>query len=61
MANMLKTITAFTDITANTLKEKNDARKRMLLAAYPLTFPEDWDQLPEEVKAERLDKVIKNL
>ena len=47
------------DVFADTKKEKNAWKKRMLKAGHPeLSFPDDWDTLNEEEKEERLNKVI---
>lgn len=47
----------------NTKKEKNDWKKRMLKAGLGnnLMLPDDWDSLPEEEKAKRLDGAIEQL
>lgn len=52
-------IAALGEIFANTPKEKNDWKARMLKAGLPgLSIPEDWDSLSEEEKEKRLNKVI---
>lgn len=46
---------------AETVKEENDWKKRMLTAGMGsagLSFPDDWDSLTEEEKARRLDGAI---
>lgn len=53
-------------MTDGSLEESNAWKKKMLLAASPtlpdgssaLSFPDDFDTLPEEEKAKRLDQVI---
>lgn len=43
-------------------KESNDWKARMLKAGLPgLDMPEDWDELSEDEKQTRLDKVIKEM
>ena len=47
------------ELFADTQKEKNDWKARMLKAGLPgLDIPEDWDNLAEDEKTKRLDKVI---
>ena len=47
-------------LAGDTLKEKNDWKLRMFKAGMgeALSLPDDWDSLSEEIKAERLDKII---
>ena len=40
---------------ADTPKEKNDWKKRMLATTPGISFPEDWDTLTEKEKKRRLD------
>ncbi len=50
------------DLLCDTQKEKNDWKARMLKAGLGnagLTMPEDWDELDENTKQARLDKVLK--
>jgi lysyl-tRNA synthetase class II len=60
-----KTISAIAQIgnlLCNDQKEKNDWKKRMLLAGLPdLNIPEDWDLLSENDKENRLNMVIAEL
>lgn len=50
------------NIFCNDQKEKNDWKKRMLLAGLPgLQIPEDWDILSENEKETRLNNVITEL
>ena len=47
------------EVFADTKKEKNDWKSRMLKAGLPgLDIPEDWDTLEEDEKERRLNKVI---
>ena len=43
---------------AKTLKEKNNWKKRMLNTQQGITFPDDFDSLPEKERKKRLDKAI---
>jgi len=48
------------NLFADTQKEKNDWKARMLKAGLPeLSIPDDWDSLEEDEKEKRLDGVIK--
>lgn len=48
------------EVFADTKKEKNDWKSRMLKAGLPeLSIPDDWDSLEEDEKEKRLDGVIK--
>ena len=49
------------NLLCNEQKEKNDQKKRMLLAGFPLDIPEDWDLLNENEKENRLNNVINEL
>jgi hypothetical protein len=50
------------NILCNDQKEKNDWKKRMVLAGLPeLDIPEDWDLLSESEKENRLNNVINEL
>lgn len=52
------------DIFGQTPKEKNDWKKRMLVAGLGnkgLSFPDDWDLLSEDEKARRIDGAIKQI
>ena len=49
------------DLMTDTKKESNDWKLRMIkagLGSKGLSVPEDWDQLTEEEKETRLNKVI---
>jgi hypothetical protein len=49
------------DFFGKTDKEKNDWKKRMLKAGmetHGLSFPDDFDELPEEERGRRLDGAI---
>ena len=47
------------EVFGKTQKEKNDWKKRMLIAGLPqLDIPDDWDTLSEKEKEKRLNKVI---
>lgn len=53
-------VSSLGDVFGNTLKEKNDWKLRMIKAGMGdgLHHPDDWESLPEEEKAVRLDKII---
>ena len=56
------TIAKMGEVFGKDQKEKNDWKSRMLKAGLPgLSIPEDWDQLSEDEKESRLNKVISNL
>ena len=58
------TVAGLGDIFGQTLKQKNDWKKKMLLAGLEnkgISFPDDFDNLPEEERAVRLDGAIKQL
>jgi hypothetical protein len=60
VANIAKLGGFFTD----NQKESNEWKKKMLLAGFGnqgLFFPDDWDDLDEDVKETRLDEVIKTM
>lgn len=64
MLKMVSTMAAMGEIFADTQKEKNDWKLRMMKAGLPqhaLHVPEDWDQLSEDEKTKRLDGAIKIL
>lgn len=47
------------EVFCNNQKDKNDWKARMLKAGIQgLSIPEDWDELSEDEKGKRLDKVI---
>ena len=46
------------DVLCDNLKEQNDWKKRMLNTIHGISFPEDFDSLPEKERGERLDKAI---
>lgn len=55
-------IASLGEVFADTQKEKNDWKARMLKAGFGnkgLDIPEDWDILNEDEKEKRLNKVIK--
>jgi len=61
MSDILKTasmVAMFGELLCDSPKEKNDWKKKMLNATGMLDFPEDWDDLSEDEKQSRLDKVI---
>lgn len=53
-------VSSLGDIFGTTDKERNDWKLRMIKAGMGegLNIPDDWDTLSEEVKGERLDKMI---
>ena len=65
MGNNLKTASAVASLAdigfaGETLKEKNAWKVRMLVAGIPgFDLPSNWDELSEEDKSERLEKVLK--
>lgn len=64
MLRMVSAVAAMGEIFADTQKEKNDWKLRMIKAGLPqhaLHVPEDWDNLSEDEKTKRLDGVIKVL
>ncbi len=62
--SMFKTVamvSAMGDIFGETKKEKNDWKLRMLKAGFEnkgLSIPDDWNDLTEDEKETRLNKVI---
>lgn len=56
LLRMAGAFAALADLTSNNKKEANTVKARVFAAA-GCTLPGDWDQLPEDVKAERLAKV----
>jgi len=47
------------ELFGQSLKEKNDWKLRMIKAGMPeVSLPDDWDSLTEEVKADRLEKIL---
>lgn len=51
-------VSAFGNVLCDTPKEKNDWKKRMLSTVHGLSFPDDFDMLPEEEKTKRLDGAL---
>jgi hypothetical protein len=49
------------DIFCDTPKCANDWKKRMINTVPGIQFPEDFDELPDDVKKARLDGVIKQM
>ena len=47
------------NLFCDTTEEKNAWKKRMIKAVPGLDFPEDFDELPEDVKQKRLDETLK--
>jgi len=54
----VSTIALLGEIFGKTDKEKNDWKKRMLGTIHGLSFPDDFDTLPEKERSRRLDGVI---
>jgi hypothetical protein len=52
---------ALGDLFCDTPKCANDWKKRMINTVPGIQFPDDFDDLPEDVKAERLDGVIEQM
>lgn len=62
MFNSIALVAQIGNVLCNDQKEKNDWKKRMLLAGLPeLDIPVDWDLLSESEKENRLNKVINEL
>lgn len=62
MFSSISMVAQIGNILCNDQKEKNDWKKRMLLAGLPdLQIPEGWDLLSEEEKENRLNNVITEL
>ena len=63
--DQLKTVSMvsamFTIMTENNadLKKQNEQRKRFYLTINGISFPNDWNELSEETKKERLDALDK--
>ena len=54
-------VASFGEVLCKDQKEKNAWKKRMLSASSPLlSFPDDWESLPEAEKESRLNKVIEH-
>jgi len=53
----LAAITKMAAIMAPDQKAANESRRRILEATPGISFPDDWDTLPEEEKTRRLDAV----
>lgn len=59
MFSTLSAVCKMGEVLCNEQKEKNDWKSRMLKAGLPgLEIPEDWNNLSEDEKEARLDKVI---
>jgi len=56
----LRMVAAFGDILCDTPKEKNDWKVRMMKASLGegVSFPDDWDTLPEEERTRRLNGAL---
>ena len=56
----IRMVAAVGDIECKTLKERNEWKKRMITAGLgqAIIWPDDWELLLEEVKAERLEKAL---
>jgi len=52
-------VSAFGDLLCDTPKARNDWKKRMLSTVHGISFPEDFDTLPEEERTRRLDEALK--
>lgn len=64
MLKMVSAIASMGEIFCDNKKEKNDWKARMLKAGIPegaLHMPDDWDQLDEDTKEDRLNKAIEVL
>lgn len=62
--NTIKMVCAFGDIINTEQKEKNDWKKRMINAGLEnrgISFPDDWETLTEEEKANRLDGALNEI
>ena len=51
----VKALVALAEVFGATTKERNILKKRALAAVPGIEFPEDFDQLPEDEQAQRLD------
>ena len=61
MSDTLKTtsmVALFGEVLCDNQEEKNNWKKRMFDATGLLDFPSDWDDLTEDEKEKRLNKVI---
>lgn len=56
--NTVAAVAMMGEIFGETEKEKNDWKKRMLSTVHGLSFPDDFDELPEEERKKRLDGAI---
>lgn len=55
-------VAAMGDIFCNTPKERNDWKKRMMTAGLPgISFPDNFDELPEEERERRLNSALEVL
>ena len=54
-------VSALGGIFCKTPKEKNDWKKRMLSTVNGLSFPDNFDSLPEEERTRRLDMALKEI
>ena len=54
-------VSAMAGVLCKTPKEKNDFRKRMLSTVNGISFPDDFDTLPEEERTRRLDNALKEI
>lgn len=55
-------VAAMGEILCNSPKEVNDWKKRMLIAGVPgISFPDDFDNLPEEERARRINTALEVL
>jgi len=62
MFNSISMVAQIGDLLCSNQKEKNDWKKRILLAGLPeLDIPADWDILSESEKENRLNNVINEL
>ena len=62
MFNSISMVALAGNLLCSDQKEKNDWKKRMLLAGLPeLDIPEDWNTLSESEKENRLNNVINEL
>ena len=64
MKNTVVAVASLAAIFCETQAERNAWKKRMVLAGYEkrgLSFPADWDSLPEDEKERRLDLALEQL
>lgn len=59
LLRMTSMVATFGNLLCNTDQEKIDWKKRFLAINPGITFPDDFDELPEEEKQRRLDGAIK--